>query len=220
MIHGAVNIRTPTFRPYENLWRSPIGQPLDCAITGYKYPVHSHFSEPLPTVNWPTSPRRNSLPLFSHHKSGIQSWLWIFSKTTSKIVLVANLQYPENIRRRFRLQTCLTRKSSISPKYSKTFSPAELSWPQIIKTLEIFREFFASKQYPSCNQQLTSNQQQQPAAATSSSNQQQQSTAPINSSNQQWQPATATSIHPSTSTHATTSIHPTSSTYTIDASLC
>ena len=28
-------------RPYENLWRSPIGQSLDCTITGYKHPVHS-----------------------------------------------------------------------------------------------------------------------------------------------------------------------------------
>ena len=126
-IRGAVNIRTPTFRSYEDLLRSPIGQLLDCAITGYKYPVHSHFSEPLPTVNWPTSQRRNSLPLPSHPNSGIQSLLWKYTKTTSKIVLAANHQYPGNIQRLCRLQNCLSRKSSISRKVSKTFSPAELS---------------------------------------------------------------------------------------------
>ena len=120
---------TPTVRPYDNLWRSPIGQSLDCAISGYKYPVYSHFSEPLPTVNWPISPRRKSLLLSSHHNSGIQSllWLWKHSKTTSKLVLASNHQNPGTFQRRFRLQNCLSRKSSISRKHSKTFLPAELS---------------------------------------------------------------------------------------------
>ena len=62
-----------------------------------------------------------------------------------KIVLAANLRYPEKIQRLFRLQICLFRKSSLSWKYSKTFSPAKLSWPQIIKIFENFEDFFAGK---------------------------------------------------------------------------
>ena len=41
-----------------------------------------------------------------------------------RIVLAANHQYPGTNQRRFRLQNCLSRKSSISRIYSKTFSPA------------------------------------------------------------------------------------------------
>ena len=115
----------------------------DCAIAGYKYPVHSHFSEPLPTVNWSVSPRRNSLPLSSHHNSGIQPLFWIYSETTSKLVVAANHQHSENIQRLFRLQNCLSRKSSKSWKNSKTFLPAEMFWSQIINILEIFKDFFA-----------------------------------------------------------------------------
>ena len=44
-----------------------------------------------------------------------------------KIVLDANHHYPGNIQRLFHLQSCLISKSAISWKYSKTFSPAELS---------------------------------------------------------------------------------------------
>ena len=62
-----------------------------------------------------------------------------------KNVLAANHRYPGNIQRLFRLQICLSRKSSISWKYSKTFSPANLSQPQIIDILEIFKDFFACK---------------------------------------------------------------------------
>ena len=124
---GAVSIRTPTFPPYENLWCSPIGQSPDWAITGYNYPVQSHFSEPLLTVNWPTSPRRNSLSLSSHHFSGTQFLLWKYPKTTSKLVLG---QLPHHLGEKFqtifRLQNRLSHKSSISRKYSKTFSPPEL----------------------------------------------------------------------------------------------
>ena len=123
-IRGAVNIRTPTFRLYENLWRSPIGQSLECAITGYKYPVHSHFSELLSTVNWPISSRRNSPPLSSHHKSRAQSLLRKYSKAISELVLA---KFPhhlgENIQRLLRLQNFLGRKSSTPRKYSKPFSP-------------------------------------------------------------------------------------------------
>ena len=62
-----------------------------------------------------------------------------------KIVLAANHRYPGNIQRLFRLQTCLSRKSSISWKYSKTFSSAKLSQQQPINTLKIFKDFFACK---------------------------------------------------------------------------
>ena len=62
-----------------------------------------------------------------------------------KIVLVAKHHYPKNIQRLFRLQNCLKSKWSISWKYSKVFSPANLSYPQIIIILKIFKDFFASK---------------------------------------------------------------------------
>ena len=75
---------------------------------------------------------------------------------------------------------------SITRKYSKTSSPAELSEPQITNFPEIFKEQPAAATNGS-------NQQQQPAAATSSSNQQQQPAAATSSSNQQQQPAAATS---------------------------
>ena len=64
-----------------------------------------------------------------------------------KIVLAANHLYPGNIQRLFRLQICLSRKSSISWKNSKTFSPAKLSSPQIIDILEIFKDLFACKNF-------------------------------------------------------------------------
>ena len=62
-----------------------------------------------------------------------------------KIVLDANHHYPENIQRLFHLQNCLRRKSSLSWKYSKNFSPAKLSSTQIIIILKIFKDFFACK---------------------------------------------------------------------------
>ena len=119
-------------------------------------------------------------------------------------------QQPENIQRLFRLQICLSRKSSTTRKYSKTFSPANLSSPQIINNPKIFKDFFACKIVLAANHQLysgniqglfgqstaatsSSNQQQPPAAAINSSNQQQQSTAATSSSNQQQQPKAATS---------------------------
>ena len=60
-----------------------------------------------------------------------------------KIVLDANHHYPEIIQRFFRLQNCLSRTSSLSWKYSKTFSPAKLSSKQITIILKIFKDFFA-----------------------------------------------------------------------------
>ena len=78
-----------------------------------------------------------------------------------KIVLDANHHYPENIQRLFRLQNCLSRKSSLSWKNSKTLSSAKLSLPQIIFILIIFKDFFAGRivldanhQYPEIIQRL------------------------------------------------------------------
>ena len=62
-----------------------------------------------------------------------------------KIALAANPQYPGKFQRLFRLQTCLSRKSSLSWKYSKTFLTAKLSYPQIIIMLKVFKDFFACK---------------------------------------------------------------------------
>ena len=62
-----------------------------------------------------------------------------------KIVFDANHHYPEKIQRLFRLQNCLSRKSALSWKYSKTFSPAKLPQPQIIIILKIFKDFFPCK---------------------------------------------------------------------------
>ena len=62
-----------------------------------------------------------------------------------KTVLVAIHHYHESIQRLFRLQNCLSRKPSSSWNYSKTFSPAKLSWPQIIIILKIFKDSFACK---------------------------------------------------------------------------
>ena len=81
------------------------------------------------------------------------------------IVVDANHHYPENIQRLFRLQNCLSRKSSLSWnhsqisrwqnclsrksflywKYPKTFSPAKLSYTQIVIIPKIFKDFFACK---------------------------------------------------------------------------
>ena len=62
-----------------------------------------------------------------------------------KNFLAATHSYSEKIQSLFRLQNCLSRKSSISWKYLKTFSAAELSQLQIIDTLEIFKDFFGCK---------------------------------------------------------------------------
>ena len=96
-----------------------------------------------------------------------------------KFVLAANHQlYSGKIQRHFRLQNCLSRKSStIFRKYSKTFWAINSSHQQQQSTAAT----------------TSSNQQQQPAAAINSSNQQQQSTAATSSSNQQQQPKAATS---------------------------
>ena len=78
-----------------------------------------------------------------------------------RFVLAPCHRNPENVRRFFRLQNCLSPKSLISRKYSKTFSPAELSQQQITKNPEKFEDFFACKivlaanhQYPGSVQRL------------------------------------------------------------------
>ena len=68
-----------------------------------------------------------------------------------KVVFDANHHYAESIHRLFRLQKCLRRKSPLSWKYSKTFSPAILSWPQITIILKIFKDFFACKIFLAAN---------------------------------------------------------------------
>ena len=80
---------------------------------------------------------------------------------TCRSVLAADLRYPENIQRLFRLQNRLSRRSSIPRNYSLTFSPLELSQPQIINNLETFKNFFsrrfvlaANQRYPEIIQRL------------------------------------------------------------------
>ena len=73
--------------------------------------------------------------------------------SASRIVLAANQQYPGKIQRFFRLQSCFSRKSTISWKYPKIFSTAELSQPQINKILEVFKNFFACRFVLAANQQ-------------------------------------------------------------------
>ena len=64
-----------------------------------------------------------------------------------RIVLAAGHRYRENenIHRLFHLQNSLSRKSSTTWKHSKTFSPAELSWTQIIIIANLFEDFFACR---------------------------------------------------------------------------
>ena len=76
-----------------------------------------------------------------------------------RVVLAANQQYPGNIQRFFRLQNCLSRKSTKSWNYSKTFPPQELSQPQINKILEVFKNFFACRIVLAANQQNPGNSQ-------------------------------------------------------------
>ena len=119
-----------------------------------------------------------------------------YSKTFSKLVLAKFLhQLGGNIQRLFCLQNCLSRKSSISRKYSKTFPPASSipaatsNHPAVSSSNLQQQPAAATSNHPAVS---SSNLQQQPAAATSSSNQQQQ-TATISSNNQQQQSTAETS---------------------------
>ena len=150
--------------------------------------MHKHIIHSLAIINYPASPRRKSLPPSSHH-------------------------YPGNIQRLFRLQTCFSRKSPMSWKYSKTFRHASIipaatrnhpanSIPAATSNHPASSIPAATSNHPASSfLAATSNQQQKPTTATSNSNQQQQPATAINSSKQQ----------------QTTSIRPTSSTYTISA---
>ena len=136
----------------------------------------------LSTTNFPEAKLSSTFlsPIFWKYSKTLQQQSKIFKDFFAcKFVLAAIQQQSENIQRLFRLQICLSRKSSTTRKYSRTFPPEKLSQPQIINYIpEIFKDFLG-------------NQQQQPAAAINSSNQQQQSTAATSSSNQQQQPAAA-----------------------------
>ena len=69
-----------------------------------------------------------------------------YSKTILKLVFAKVFhRLLENIQRLFRLQNCLSRKSSAPENIKKTFSPAKLSWPQTINILEIFKNFFSCR---------------------------------------------------------------------------
>ena len=74
-----------------------------------------------------------------------------------RIVLSANHQYPGNIQRPFCLQSCLSRISSISRKYSKCFSHAELSQTQIINIPGVFKDVFACRNVLDANHQYPEN---------------------------------------------------------------
>ena len=147
---------------------------------------------------------------------------WNYSKTPQQpseniqrlfrlqICLSRKSSAPENIQRLFRLQICLSRKlSTIFRKYSKTFGQQSITAINSI-----------NQQYQLAAATSSSNQRQQQAAATTainSSNQQQPSTATINSNNQQQQStaSTSSSIRQQQSTTATTGLRPTSITSTI-----
>ena len=72
-------------------------------------------------------------------------------------VLAANRHYPEKVQRFFRLQNCLSRRSSIPRKYSNCFSPADMSWPQIITIPKTFKDFFARRILLDADHQQTGN---------------------------------------------------------------
>ena len=158
----------------------------------------------------PISTSRSSPPLYSHHNSRAQSLLRKYSTTNSKLVLAKILHYlGENFQRLFRLQNCLSRKSSTSWNYSETFSlqkypsrsqqpSSHQKQPAIIQQA-VFQPQPASSsnqhQQPaiiqlavsSRNQLSYNNQQHQSTTTTSSCNQQQQRAAATSSSNQQQQ---------------------------------
>ena len=98
------------------------------------------------------------------------------------------------------MQNCLSRKVPISWECSKTFSPAKLSYPQIINIPGSFKDFLACKIVLAANHQHPENIQKlfrlqavfQPQLASSSNQKQLLATSSI--------PA-ATSNHPATSSN-------------------
>ena len=110
------------------------------------------------------------------------------SSTTQKYPKTFH-QQPENFQGLLRLKNCLSCKSSISRKHSKTFRPAATSRSdqQQPSTAATSR---SNQHQPSTAATSKSNQQQPSTIATSKSNQHQPSTAATSKSNQQ-QPSTA-----------------------------
>ena len=193
----------------------------------YKYPAHNHNIHSLATINYPTSPRRNS-PTHSSHLNIQKISSLLFNQQARKS------SAPENIERLF----------INNPKIFKDFFACRIVLAANHHHPKIFKDFFACRillaakhQYPGNIQRLSGQQQQQETAATRKSNQQQQPAKAINSSYQQQQPAKATSgsnqqqqpaavtnysdqqQQSTEQTSSAISIHPTSSTYTIIADL-
>ena len=140
----------------------------------------------LSTTNFPEAKLSSTIlsPIFWNYSKTPQQPSEIIQRLFRlQICLSRKSSAPENIQRLFRLQICLSRKlSTIFRKYSKTFGQ------QSITAINS-----SNQQQQPAAATSSSNQQQQPAAATSSSNQQQQPAAATSSSNQQQQPAAATS---------------------------
>ena len=70
-----------------------------------------------------------------------------------KTALAADYRYPGNVQNFFHLQKCFRRRSSTTWKYSKTFSPADLSWPQVIDTPKTFKDIFTCRSVLAANHQ-------------------------------------------------------------------
>ena len=101
---------------------------------------------------------RKSLHFSSTSKSQIINKPKIFKGFFAcKVVLVPNHQQPEKIQRLFCQQNCLSRKSSISRKYSETFRPARSDHQQQAATAINSSD---QQQSTAIN---SSNEQQQPA---------------------------------------------------------
>ena len=120
----------------------------------YKYSVHSHNIHSLAAINYSTSPRRNSQPSSHQYSGNIQRLFIDYPKIIKAFfacrnVLAANLQ-PENIQRLSRLQNCLSRRSTTTRKYSKTFA------------CKIF--LAANQQYPGNIQRFSGQQKQYPSS--------------------------------------------------------
>ena len=154
--------------------------------------MRSHNIHSLAAVNYPTSPKRKSLPPSSHPYSGNIQRLFINNPKifkdffACKFVLVANHQQPENIQRLFGQQPAKAINSS---------NQQQQSTPAINSN---------NQQQQSTAATSSSNQQQQSAAATSKSNQQEQSTAATSTSDHQQQSAFILPAAPTQST--TTSV--------------
>ena len=139
--------------------------------------MHSHNIHSLATVNYPTSPRRNSLPPSSHQHSGNIQRLPIQHPNIFKdffawrIVLAANHQHPGNFLRLSDQQQSAAATSSIDQLEQSAAATSS-----------------SDQQQQSAAAISSSNQEHLPTTAISSSKQQ-RSTAASNSSNRHQQPA-------------------------------